>query len=158
MYISIFVGDSTGGPIQHSNGLCIFPKDDKTTGQTLLVWSTNCFSQDANFLVSFDYSIYHIDSGKCFFHKNGKITDPDDTGKFVLERNNSCGKLKFRPSKNNGYLGYYTSVFVGVCIGEGRDSHEPVEGDEVMFSKSACNRTESCQHLSCGKNILLVKY
>ena len=158
MYISIFVGDTTGGPIQHSNGLCIFPKDDKTTGQTLLVWSTNCFSQDANFLVSFDYSIYHIDSGKCFFPKNGIRTDPGDTGKFVLESNNSCGKLKFRPSGNNGYLGYYTSAFFDVCIGEGRDSHEPVEGDEVMLSKSACRRKESCQHLSCGKNVLVIKY
>ena len=156
MYISIFLGDALGGPIQHSNGLCILPKHDKTTRQTLLVWSTNCFSKDANFLVSYDYSIYHIDSGKCFFPKNGKPSDPGDTGKFFL-KSNECQRLKFRPSEN-GYLGYYTSAFIGVCIGEGRDSHEPVEGDEVMLSKPACGRTESCQHLSCGKNVLLIEY
>ena len=122
MYIAIFLGDATGGPIQHSNGLCILPKYDN-----------------------------------CFFPKNGEPTDPGDTGKFVL-KSDQCDQLKFRPFENNGYLGYYTSQFVGICIGEGRDSHEPVEGDEVMLSKKACQRTESCQHLSCGKNVLFIEW
>ena len=154
MYIAIFLGDATGGPIQHSNGLCILPK---YVYLTLLVWSSKCSSEDANFLVSYDYSIYHINSGNCFFPKNGEPTDPGDTGKFVL-KSDQCDQLKFRPFENNGYLGYYTSQFVGICIGEGRDSHEPVEGDEVMLSKKACQRTESCQHLSCGKNVLFIEW
>ena len=123
------------------------------------MWSNNCFSQDANFLVSYDYSIYHINSGKCFFPKNRELTNPGDTGKFVLESDiQLCGKLRFRPFRKSGYLGYYTSQFVEVCIGEGRDSHEPVEGDEVMLSKPACGHTDTCQHLSCGKNVLLIEW
>ena len=108
-------------------------------------------------MVSYDYSIYHINSGKCFFPKRF-LTDPGDTGEFVLESNTKCDQLKFRPSEKNGYLNYYTTKFIDVCIGEGRDSHEPVEGDEVMLSKKACTRTDSCQHLSCGKNVLLIEY
>ena len=158
MYIAIFLGDATGGPIQHSNGLCILPKYDTKTDQTLLVWSRDCFSQDANFLVPFGYSIYHINSRKCFFPKNNKPTDPGDTGKFVLGDKTECRRLKFRPSEKNGYLNYYTSRFVGICIGVSWNYNEPVDGDEVMLSKEACTRTESCPRLSCGKNVLLIKY
>ena len=49
------------GPIQHSNGLCINVKDDKRT----LIWSKDCSSANAFFLVSYDYPPFHVATGKC---------------------------------------------------------------------------------------------
>ena len=49
------------GPIQHSNGLCINVKDDNRT----LIWSRDCSSENAFFLVSYHYPPYHVATGKC---------------------------------------------------------------------------------------------
>ena len=53
------------GPIQHSNGLCINVKDGSHDDKTPLIWSNDCTSRNAFFLVSYHYPPYHVASGKC---------------------------------------------------------------------------------------------
>ena len=130
----------------------MYPQNGATADNTLLVWSSNCFSKNAIFLVSHDYSTYHVASGKCIRPQNGKQGDPGDDGKLVLGSKN-CDNvfIEFRKRKN-GNLGYYTSFFVEVCIGEGPSSTEPKEGDPVILSKPACKGVSKCQHLTYGKS------
>ena len=130
----------------------MYPQNGATADKTLLVWSSNCFSKIAVFLVSHDYSTYHVASGKCIRPQNGKPSDPGDDGKLVLGSIN-CDKgfVRLRKRKN-GNLVYYTSASVDVCIGEGPSSSEPKEGDPVIVSKPACTGVSKCQHLTYGKS------
>ena len=130
----------------------MYPRNGATADKTLLVWSSNCFSKNAVFLVSHDYSTFHVASGKCIRPQNGKPSDPGDDGKLVLGSTNCYnGFIKFR-KRNNTNLVYYTSVSVDVCIGEGRSSTEPKEGDPVIVSKPACTGVSRCQHLTYGES------
>ena len=130
----------------------MYPQNGATADNTSLVWSSNCFSKNAVFLVSHDYSTFHVASGKCIWPQNGNPVDPGDDGKLVLG-NTNCdnGFVRFRKRKN-GNLVYYTSVSVDVCIGEGPSSTEPKEGDPVIVSKEACTGVSKCQHLTYGKS------
>ena len=53
------------GPIRHSNGLCLNVKDGSYSDNTALIWSRDCTSRNAFFLVPHDLPPYHVASGKC---------------------------------------------------------------------------------------------
>lgn len=53
------------GQIRHINGLCINVEDGSHRENTSLIWSTDCISRNAFFLVSNYLPPYHVASGKC---------------------------------------------------------------------------------------------
>ena len=57
------------GPIRHSNGLCLNVKDGSHNDGTPLIWSRDCTSRNAFFLVPHDLPPYHVASGKCVLPK-----------------------------------------------------------------------------------------
>ena len=57
------------GPIRHSNGLCLNVKDGSHNDDTPLIWSRDCTSRNAFFLVPHDLPPYHVASGKCVLPK-----------------------------------------------------------------------------------------
>ena len=62
---SHFIPYSDYGPIRHSNGLCLNVKNGSHSDNTSLIWSRDCTSRNAFFLVPHDFPPYHVASGKC---------------------------------------------------------------------------------------------
>ena len=57
------------GPIRHSSGLCLNVKNGSHGDNTPLIWSRDCTSRNAFFLVPHDLPPYHVASGKCALPK-----------------------------------------------------------------------------------------
>ena len=137
--------DAAGGPIKHSNGLCIFPKRNRT----LLVWSSNCSIKNAMFLVSHDYPTRHIASGQYILPQSGNTSDPGTRFPLVLG-DTHCERepMKFRQEINGGLKYFYNVGPYEICL---EFDLGPSEGSNVMFSETACLKEKPYSSLTYGK-------
>ncbi|XP_028402410.1 uncharacterized protein LOC114525351 [Dendronephthya gigantea] len=129
------------GSIRHSNGLCINVKSDLNT----LVWSRDCTSRNAFFLVSYDHPPFHLASGKCVLPP-AKFDNPEYFANLVLSRSKQhCNSqiVTFR-STTNGNLKYiYNKNPYEICIG-GKSIQEPHENENIFIQRSVCETNNMC--------------
>ncbi|XP_046858696.1 uncharacterized protein LOC124452154 [Xenia sp. Carnegie-2017] len=137
------------GPIQHANGLCISKPNESDN----LVWSRDCTSRNAFFVVINNYQMYHVATGKCvapvkysrtywppYYFLQSNHTLYHDTYSFCkwlgLLRLNRNGSLRFR--------GYHA----GGCIGSSfaiNNQWQPRENEKISIDKYFCYTSKSCK-------------
>ncbi|XP_028411818.1 uncharacterized protein LOC114534554 [Dendronephthya gigantea] len=130
------------GVIQHNNGLCMKLKDDSYQNNNHLIWSRDCTSKNAFFLVSNDHPIFHIASGMCIL-PNGRLSNPKDKAlvlKSAHSNKDSCnaGTVSYRPTKNGNLEYFYLGRSLRVCIGS-KSEGGPKENDRVYILEKACD-------------------
>ncbi|CAB4044857.1 Hypothetical predicted protein, partial [Paramuricea clavata] len=132
------------GPIQHSNGLCVNMKD----GSDTLIWSTDCTSRNAFFLVSYDYPPYHVATGKCVLPRTN-LGDPGNANLF-LRHGSVCRETsgRYRPTANDNLKYFQGDHEYKICLGSELligTEWEPRENQRVSIQESVCDIDNSCQ-------------
>ncbi|XP_046857068.1 receptor-type tyrosine-protein phosphatase S-like isoform X1 [Xenia sp. Carnegie-2017] len=137
------------GPIQHANGRCINVKDANT-----LIWSHDCTSRDALFLVSFEYPPYHVATGKCVVPSSFAgiplaSSDPGTNVSLILLTKFCGGKIgRYQPT-NNGNLEYYHGKTpYDICIGGSsvlNNKWIPHQNEVVAMVENVCKVDNLCK-------------
>ncbi|XP_046864343.1 uncharacterized protein LOC124458353 [Xenia sp. Carnegie-2017] len=135
------------GPIQHANGLCINLKD----GSDQLIWSRDCSSASALFLMSHHYPPYHVITGKCVIPNTleARLSDPKNAD-LTVRRSKYCGRPigSYRPSDNGNLKYHHSNTAYEICIGSstaGRNEWKPRENEKVTIRKNICQENNSCK-------------
>ncbi|XP_046857047.1 uncharacterized protein LOC124450436 isoform X2 [Xenia sp. Carnegie-2017] len=133
------------GPIKHANGLCI-----NVQGTQRLIWSSDCTSRNAFFLLSYDYPPYHVTTGKCILPSNLKLADPGTRVELFLTESRFCGGHvgRYRPNKNGNLYYFHNDGLYKICIGGSsvvNNEWQP-NGNEVVFiDEKVCEVNNSCK-------------
>ncbi|XP_028402371.1 uncharacterized protein LOC114525314 [Dendronephthya gigantea] len=137
---SCYFRESDYGPIRHSNGLCINVKSDLVT----LVWSRDCTSRNAFFLVSYDHPPFHLASGKCVLPST-KFGDPGNADLVLSRSKRYCNIniVTYRSTTNGNLKYFYRRIPYDICIGS-KSIPEPRENENVSVQNSVCRTNNVC--------------
>ncbi|XP_046857427.1 uncharacterized protein LOC124450809 isoform X2 [Xenia sp. Carnegie-2017] len=147
VYPPCYFKERDNSPIQHGNGLCVNVKDASS-----LIWSRDCTSRNAFFLMSYDYPPHHLATGKCFLPFVTEDYKPGENVELILINSKYCGGIfgRYRQTTNGNLEFYNGNSPYKLCIGGSlviSNKWEPQVNEEVFINYDTCNVNNSCKFI-----------